>query len=201
MVQDKTAAEGPVGPPAAGESELRPFIPEPGGARTVPRGFHGVRSHPGTGREGVRRNCRIPKALVVPPAGSYNSNFMKRLLLPVLLLCTSCTPMTPPASYWHLTIPISAGAAGDADRLIRETVPLFNEVADAWARRGATKSGAQELLGKARKVERNLATALMTYLSLTPDEQNRETIERRAGGLQELLAAIRTCIREIESSL
>lgn len=141
------------------------------------------------------------QALVALRDGSYNSNFMKRLLLPALLLCTSCISLTSPKSYWNLSIPISETAPGDADRLIRETVPLFDEVAEAWARRGATKPGAQELLGKARKVERNLATALMTYLSLTPDEQDRETIERRTNRLQELLTAVRTCIKEIESSL
>ena len=128
---------------------------------------------------------------------------MKRLLLPALLLAASCVSMTPPPSYWNLSIPVAASGspARDVDLLIRETVPLFNEVAEAWNQKGRMKRDRQTLLVKARKVERNLASALMSYLSLPPDEQGKETIERRASRLQELLTDIRTCIKEIESSL
>ncbi len=126
---------------------------------------------------------------------------MKRLLLPALLLGASCVNPTPPPSYWHLSIPVSETAPGDVDRLIRETVPLFNEVAEAWNRKRTTQADRQALLAKARKVERNLASALMSYLSLPPDEPGKAVTERRSTRLQELLTDIRAFIREIESSL
>ncbi|HLF92789.1 MAG TPA: hypothetical protein VJB14_04965 [Planctomycetota bacterium] len=126
---------------------------------------------------------------------------MKRLSVAALVLLSACTHATPPPSYWHLTVPVQAAGPGDAERLIRETVPLFGEVADAWARQPVRRSELPALLAKARKVERNLASALLGYLSLPPEQPNREAIERRTTRLQELLTAIRSCIKEVESSL
>lgn len=128
---------------------------------------------------------------------------MKRLSVATLLLLSlsACTPWATPPSYWHLTVPIQAAGPGDAERLIRETVPLFGEVADAWARQPVRRSELPALLAKARKVERNLASALLGYLSLPPEQQDKEAVERRTTRLQELLTAIRACIKEVESSL
>ncbi len=125
---------------------------------------------------------------------------MKHLSVLGLVLFSACSSWAPPPSYWHLTVPVQAAGQGDAERLIRESVPLFEEVADAWSRMPG-KSKLPALLAKARKVERNLASALMAYLAIPLEQQDKEAVERRTARLQELLTAVRAVIKEIEATL
>jgi len=125
---------------------------------------------------------------------------MRPIALLTLLLAASCTQPSPP-SYWHLTVPVPQLDLGEADRLIRETVVLYQEVADTWDRRPATLAKLRALLARARKVERNLSSALITYLSILPEPQEKDAFEQRRSRLQDLLTTLRAWIKDVESAL
>jgi hypothetical protein len=136
---------------------------------------------------------------------------MKKFI-PVSLLalaaCAAPRPVTywrfssaPPPSYWEMAGPPKGdGTPAEAARLIRESVPLYREVAEQWER-ATSKQELRTLLGKARRVERNLAQAQLIYEAAGDDRSDPGAAERRAKQLDELVAAIKTCIRQIESRL
>jgi hypothetical protein len=131
---------------------------------------------------------------------------MKTYLPLALLALAACQPTgdwvlrsAAPPGYWDFGQP--PNSPNEAARLIRETVPLYKEVADAWERTPSGKSELRALLAKARKVERNLAAVQMIYLSLPGEGPEQAAVERRTKKVEELTATIKTCIRQIESRL
>lgn len=106
-----------------------------------------------------------------------------------------CLPASPPPSYWAAASrgpgPSEETARAEVARLLAETVPLYQEVADEWERGFGTKPEIELLFRKARRVERNLE-AIRALAAAHPDACEP------GGRLEELLAAIKTCLRQLE---
>jgi len=143
--------------------------------------------------------------------GYAGSEMLNRTLPLALLALAACsTPQgqghwawttPPPPSYWERVPrkPASkdAEAKGEASRLLRETVPLYREVAEEWERGGSSKPEMHALLVKARRIERNLVEVQRIYTDC-PGACEPEGRPQKVG---ELLTAIRTCIRQLEERL
>jgi hypothetical protein len=150
---------------------------------------------------------------------------MKRLL-PFFLGALAACSSSPQRSYWRYSAPAnenktspgekpspaepvrmtvktneSVTTPDDAARLIRESVPLYKEVADSWERGPRTRLELEMLLAKARKVERNLASAQMIYLSIPDESPTSKVVEQRTRRIDEILSAIKSTIKQIEARL
>lgn len=107
----------------------------------------------------------------------------------------------PPPSYWE-KLPQAVAvresdAKAEAGRLLRETVPLYREVAEEWERPGLSKQELEALLAKARRIEGNLVEVRRIY-TVHPDACESDGRSQRVA---DLLTAIRSCIQRIEERL
>jgi len=117
-----------------------------------------------------------------------------RLVVPSVPLIVPAVPPAPPPA------PRAESERAIADRLVREALPFFREVSEAWEAKPTGKSERKALLDKFRKVESTLASALVTYLSLPAKDDEKKVIDGRTLRIQELLATLRGCMRQIEAA-
>jgi hypothetical protein len=96
----------------------------------------------------------------------------------------------------------SRWAQDEAARLIRESVPLAGEVADAVERPlPADRRELENLRAKARTAHDNLSAARELYIRIEADVENQSQVSDRVRRLNDLMGAMKGALKRIEKAL
>jgi hypothetical protein len=89
----------------------------------------------------------------------------------------------------------------DAAGLIREATPMYQEVAGAMDSLPKDRAALRDLLDKAERVSLKLSDAKLLYSSVKGDAPDPATLDRRLAQLDELLASIQDCVKQLKKKL
>jgi hypothetical protein len=89
----------------------------------------------------------------------------------------------------------------DANALIKEASPIYGEVSAAMDSLPGDKASLRDLYRKAERVNLKLSDAKILYSSVRGDAPDPALIDRRVSQLDELLDAVRDCMKMLKSRL
>jgi len=89
----------------------------------------------------------------------------------------------------------------DAAGLIRDAAPLYAELAGAMTQLPDDGVALRELMGKAERLTLKLGDARLLYTSVKPDAPDPSVVDRRLAQLDELLASVEECKRELKKRI